>query len=214
MSTYLLAYLGTGTFRYLPYIYFNGGGDIIVREYGQPEAVLPQSDFDPDAYHLYEVVYDPAVTDEAGCTSRGFAANCAATLYVDGTDQGVYYPYRFPGNVDSTAALQWGSGSSGGQAHLRYNMLHFQLLVSATTLSALSVLPRSWSWPSDPFDAAAHRTTAAAKTTSNSLWATARVAPGMCLGALLRQCRAVLFRLFCCSSVQSANVHSICSSRL
>ena len=141
MSTYLLAYLGTGTFRYLPYIYFSSDGDIIVREYGQPEAVLPQSDFDPDAYHLYEVVYDPLVTDEAGCTSRGFAANCAATLYVDGTDQGVYYPYRFPGNVDSTAALQWGSGSSGGQAHLRYNMLHFQLLVSATTLSALSALP-------------------------------------------------------------------------
>lgn len=128
MSTYLLAYLGTGTFRYLPYIYFNGSGDIIVREYGQPEAVLPQSDFDPDAYHLYEVVYDPLVTDEAGCTSRGFAANCAAHLYVDGTDQGVYYPYRFPGDVASTAALQWGSGSSGGQAHLRYNMLHFQLL--------------------------------------------------------------------------------------
>jgi len=41
MSTYLLAYLGTGTFRYLPYIYFNGNGDIVVREYGQPEAVLP-----------------------------------------------------------------------------------------------------------------------------------------------------------------------------
>ena len=141
MSTYLLAYLGTGTFRYLPYIYFSSDGDIIVREYGQPEAILPKAEFDPEAYHLYEVVYDPAVTDEAGCTSRGFAANCAATLYVDGTDQGVYYPYRFPGDVASTAALQWGSGSSGGQAHLRYNMVHFQLLVSAATLSAL-VLPR------------------------------------------------------------------------
>ena len=35
MSTYLLAYLGTGTFRYLPYIYFSSGGDIIVHEYGQ-----------------------------------------------------------------------------------------------------------------------------------------------------------------------------------
>ena len=128
MSTYLLAYLGTNTFRYLPYIYFSGDGDIVVREYGQPEAVLPQAQFDPEAYHLYELVYDPAVTNEAECTSRGFAANCAAKLYVDGTDQGWYYPYTFPGATDSTAALQWGSGSSGGQAHLRYNLVHWALL--------------------------------------------------------------------------------------
>lgn len=128
MSTYLLAYLGTNTFRYLPYIYFNAAGDIVVREYGHPEAVLPQADFDPEAYHLYEVVYDPLVTDEAGCAARGFPANCAAKLYVDGTDQGWYYPYRFPGTTDSTAALQWGSGSSGGQAHLRYNLVHWALL--------------------------------------------------------------------------------------
>jgi hypothetical protein len=52
------------------------------------------------------VVYDPAITDADGCTSRGFAVNCAATLYVDGTDQGPYYPYTFPGDVASTAALQ------------------------------------------------------------------------------------------------------------
>jgi hypothetical protein len=128
MSTYLLAYLGTGTFRYLPYIYLSADGEIIVREYGQPLATLPKADFDPEAYHLYEVVYDPAITDADGCTSRGFAANCAATLYVDGTDQGPYYPYTFPGDVASTAALQWGSGSSGGQAHLRYNMVQFQYL--------------------------------------------------------------------------------------
>ena len=128
MSTYLLAYLGSSTFRYLPYIYFNADGDIIVREYGQPEAVLPQAQFDPEAYHLYELVYDPEVTNEAECTARGFAANCAAKLYVDEMDQGWYYPYTFPGATDSTAALQWGSGSSGGQAHLRYNLVHWALL--------------------------------------------------------------------------------------
>ena len=42
MSTYLLAYLGTGTFRYLPYIYLSADGEIIVREYGQPLATLPK----------------------------------------------------------------------------------------------------------------------------------------------------------------------------
>ena len=72
-----------------------------------------------------QVVYDPDVSDAAGCTSRGFPENCAARLYVDGTDQGPYYPYRFPGETASTAALQWGSGSSGGQAHLRYNLVHW-----------------------------------------------------------------------------------------
>merc|ERR1711900_125772 len=149
-------------------------GDYHPRQARQRDAVLPQSDFDPDAYHLYEVVYDPLVTDEAGCTSRGFAANCAATLYVDGTDQGVYYPYRFPGNV---TRLRLCSGALAARA--------------GRPTSATICYTSSCS------------TTAAAKTTSNSLWATARVAPGMCLGALLRQCRAVLFRLFCCSSVQS-----------
>jgi hypothetical protein len=46
MSTYLLAYLGTGTFRYLPYIYFSPDGDIIVREYGpgaRPSPAVAQS---------------------------------------------------------------------------------------------------------------------------------------------------------------------------
>ena len=42
MSTYLLAYLGTGTFRYLPYIYLSADGEIIVREYSQPLATLPK----------------------------------------------------------------------------------------------------------------------------------------------------------------------------
>ena len=75
-------------------------------------------------------VYDPLLADQPGCAERSFAANCAARLYVDGTDQGVYYPYRFPGTVDSTAALQWGSGSSGGQAFLRYNLVHWAPLTS------------------------------------------------------------------------------------
>jgi len=132
-STYLLAYLGTSTFRYLPYIYFDGDGQITVREYGNDPAVLPIADFDPEEYHLYEVVYDPTIADQAGCAERSFAANCAAHLYVDGTDQGWYYPYRFPGDPvasPSTAALQWGSGSSGGQAFLRYNLVHWAPLTS------------------------------------------------------------------------------------
>ena len=132
MSTYLLAYLGTGTFRYLPYIFFSADGEIVVREYSRPLATLPAADFDPDAYHLYEVVYDPLVQDPEGCASIGFPANCAARLYVDGTDQGVYFPYQFSGATDSTASLQWGSGSSGGQAHIRYNLVHWALLDSCS----------------------------------------------------------------------------------
>ena len=36
MSTYLLAYLGTNTFRYLPYIYFSADGDLSLIHISEP----------------------------------------------------------------------------------------------------------------------------------------------------------------------------------
>ena len=80
--------------------------------------------FRPEQYHLYEMIYDPYVFDSARCTSYGFPENFAAHLYVDGTDQDPYYPYRFPSETASTATLQWGSRSSDGQVHLRYSLVH------------------------------------------------------------------------------------------
>jgi len=47
-----------------------------------------------------------------------------ATMYVDGVSVGAYYPYTFDESRISGSeggTITWGSGSSGGQAHLRWN---------------------------------------------------------------------------------------------
>ena len=45
-------------------------------------------------------------------------------MYVDGVSVGAYYPYTFDESRISGSeggTITWGSGSSGGQAHLRWN---------------------------------------------------------------------------------------------
>ena len=83
VSAYLFAFQGTGSkFRYLPYICNDnvkeigdpsrrGKGGIAVGEYMRPGASLPPGQFDKNAYHLYELVYDPKNALDANKKEHG-----------------------------------------------------------------------------------------------------------------------------------------------
>ena len=52
-------------------------------------------------------------------------------MYVDGVNTGPYYPYTWDEAAisnPSPATVTWGSGSSAGQAHLRWNWVEFSIL--------------------------------------------------------------------------------------
>ena len=52
-------------------------------------------------------------------------------MYVDGINMGAYYPYTWDESAISNpgpATVTWGSGSSGGQSHLRWNWVEFSIL--------------------------------------------------------------------------------------
>ena len=52
-------------------------------------------------------------------------------MYVDGVNMGPYYPYTWDESAISNpgpGTVTWGSGSSGGQAHLRWNWVEFSIL--------------------------------------------------------------------------------------
>ena len=67
---------------------------ISVGEYNRPGSTLDPTEFAPDQYHLYELVYDPRSAGSATVAQHGITCNrCTATMYVDGVNTGVYYPY-------------------------------------------------------------------------------------------------------------------------
>ena len=52
-------------------------------------------------------------------------------MYVDGINMGAYYPYTWDESAISNpgpGTVTWGSGSSGGQSHLRWNWVEFSIL--------------------------------------------------------------------------------------
>ena len=82
--------------------------------------------------HLYELVYDPRNALDANAAEHGIdCSRCTAIMYVDGVNMGHYYPYTFSEAAiggEESASITWGSGSSGGQAHLRWNWVEFSIL--------------------------------------------------------------------------------------
>ena len=69
---------------------------------------------------------------DANAAEHGIdCSRCTAIMYVDGVNMGHYYPYTFSEAAiggEESASITWGSGSSGGQAHLRWNWVEFSIL--------------------------------------------------------------------------------------
>ena len=145
VSTYLFSFTGKGErgWRYLPYICNDNvaeignpkrrnKGGIAVGEYLRPGASLPPDQFKKNEYHLYELVYDPKNAEDANKKEHGIdCKRCTAQLYVDGVDFGLYYPYHFDDATmkkQTGGVVSFGSGSSAGQSHLRWNWVEFAIL--------------------------------------------------------------------------------------